>query len=87
MTYYILDVSPVQLADWVTSPGDGFTPHLAHGFQGSVAGAQSVGPIPGLGMRPSAGGHPLPPVLQATNSSHLVGGPVSPAFMSTTASR
>nr|PNR56097.1 hypothetical protein PHYPA_006994 [Physcomitrium patens] len=84
---YNVPPDPVQLADWVTSPGDGFTPHLAHGFQGSVAGAQSVGPIPGLGMRPSAGGHPLPPVLQATNSSHLVGGPVSPAFMSTTASR
>ncbi|XP_073387560.1 chromatin modification-related protein EAF1 B isoform X3 [Physcomitrium patens] len=80
--------NPVQLADRMTSTSDGGGhPYPAQGSQANVMGPQNAGSMSGLGMRPPAGGLPLPPALQGTNGSRLGGGPVSPAAMGAAAAR
>jgi hypothetical protein len=83
----VLDGSPVDLADRVTGSDDpGAHPHPAQPPQGNVLGPPMVGAMPGMGMRPPAGGLPL--VLPGPNGLHGLGqGPVSPAAMSAAAAR
>ncbi|XP_073387711.1 chromatin modification-related protein EAF1 B isoform X2 [Physcomitrium patens] len=80
--------NPVQLADRVTSTGDGGVhPHPPQGSLRSMAGPQITGPMPGQGMRSPAGGLSHPPALQGTDGSHLGGFSASPAAMSAATAR